>query len=109
MHVSIPTLPFGGVGESGSGCYHGRSSFEAFVHRRSIVSTPGWVERALSVRYPPYAGKLNTFLKAGLVKPDFDRDGNKKRGILGWLIWFLTFGGGPNKSGAARSAAATVG
>src|SRR5215471_17170913 len=101
MHATIPSLPFGGVGESGTGAYHGRSSFDAFVHRRSIAATPGWVERVLSIRYPPYSDKLNTFLKSGVLKPNFDRDGNKTTGLLGWLIWFLTLGGGTNKSGAA--------
>ncbi|KAI1909601.1 Hexadecenal dehydrogenase [Ophidiomyces ophidiicola] len=109
MHVSIPTLPFGGVGESGSGCYHGRSSFDSFVHRRSITTTPSWVERVLAIRYPPYAGKLSKFLGAGVLKPNFDRQGREKLGIFGWLVWFITLGGGPNKSGAARTAAVTLG
>ncbi|WEW57615.1 Hexadecenal dehydrogenase [Emydomyces testavorans] len=109
MHVSVPTLPFGGVGESGTGCYHGRSSFEAFVHRRSITTTPSWVERVLAARYPPYAGKLSKFLGAGVMKPNFDRDGRERLGALGWLVWIVTLGGGANKSGAARSAAAALG
>lgn len=50
FHASIPTLPFGGVGESGQGSYRGRSSFECFTHRRSIVKTPGWMEGLLAVR-----------------------------------------------------------
>ena len=108
MHVSVPNLPFGGFGESGTGCYHGRASFEAFTHRRSVVTTPGWVERGLSVRYPPYNGKLASFKKFSLQKPNFDRDGNDT-GLLSWLVWLVTFGGGANKSGAARSATAVIG
>lgn len=50
FHASIPTLPFGGVGESGTGSYRGRASYEAFTHRRTIVSTPGWMESLISVR-----------------------------------------------------------
>lgn len=50
FHASIPTLPFGGVGESGQGSYRGRSSYECFTHRRSVVSTPGWMEGMLKVR-----------------------------------------------------------
>lgn len=49
-------LPFGGVGNSGMGAYHGRASFEAFSHRKSIVRKPFWLD--ISLRYPPYAGKL---------------------------------------------------
>lgn len=50
FHASIPTLPFGGVGESGQGSYRGRASFECFTHRRTVVSTPGWMEKLLAVR-----------------------------------------------------------
>ncbi|PGH08434.1 aldehyde dehydrogenase (NAD(P)+) [Blastomyces parvus] len=109
MHASIPTLPFGGVGESGHGCYHGRSSFDAFVHRRSIATTPGWVERVLSVRYPPYAGKLQRTLKSSAVAPNFDRNGKTTTSLFGWIVWFFTFGGGANKSGAGRAAVAALG
>ena len=49
-------LPFGGVGNSGMGAYHGRASFEAFSHRKSVVRKPFWLD--VSLRYPPYAGKL---------------------------------------------------
>ena len=50
FHASIPNLPFGGVGESGQGAYRGRASFECFTHRRTIVSTPAWMEKLLAVR-----------------------------------------------------------
>lgn len=109
MHVSVPTLPFGGVGESGTGCYHGRSSFDAFTHRRSITTTPGWVERVLSVRYPPYAGKLKSSERTNLAKPNFDRNGRRVYGLLEWLVWFATFGGGANKRGVIRSATVVMG
>lgn len=53
MHAGISTLPFGGVGESGTGSYRGRYSVEAFVHRRTVISTPAWLEFALKVwAYP---------------------------------------------------------
>ena len=51
FHASVPTLPFGGVGESGQGSYRGRASFEAFTHRRTVVETPGWMESLLAARY----------------------------------------------------------
>lgn len=51
FHASIPTLPFGGVGESGQGSYRGRASYETFTHRRSVVTTPAWMESLLGVRY----------------------------------------------------------
>lgn len=109
MHVSVPNLPFGGVGESGTGCYHGRASFDAFSHKRSIVTTPGWVERGLGARYPPYAGKLSSYKKMSLQKPNFNRDGDETFGLFSWIVWLLTLGGGASKSGAARSAGAVIG
>lgn len=50
FHASIPTLPFGGVGESGQGSYRGRASYDTFTHRRTVVQTPGWMEGLLAVR-----------------------------------------------------------
>lgn len=52
MHVTNHNLPFGGVGNSGTGRYHGKDSFLAFSNRRSIVSTPTWVD--LPVKYVPF-------------------------------------------------------
>ena len=50
FHASIPTLAFGGVGDSGQGSYRGKASFDCFSHRRSIVTTPGWMESLISIR-----------------------------------------------------------
>jgi aldehyde dehydrogenase (NAD+) len=56
-HLSVADLPFGGVGESGMGAYHGRSSFETFCHRKSVLDRSTIVDP--KVRYPPYnEGKL---------------------------------------------------
>ncbi|MBO5813129.1 MAG: aldehyde dehydrogenase [Alistipes sp.] len=59
MHIANENLPFGGVGNSGMGRYHGYESFEAFSHRRSVVVTPTWLD--LPFRYMPY--KLFKFVK----------------------------------------------
>lgn len=48
----IPGLPFGGVGDSGSGAYHGRAGFETFSHRKAVLRRPTWLDQAL--RYPPF-------------------------------------------------------
>lgn len=52
MHIANERVPFGGVGESGMGHYHGRDSFDAFSHRRTVVSTPTWID--VPFRYMPY-------------------------------------------------------
>jgi aldehyde dehydrogenase (NAD+) len=56
MHVGVPELPFGGVGNSGMGSYHGEAGFRTFSHERSVLRRP--VRLDLPFRYPPYAGKL---------------------------------------------------
>ena len=71
FHASIPTLPFGGVGESGQGSYRGRASFDCFTHRRTVVETPGWMEGLLAVRYalsPPSGFPQRTTIYAGVMK-----------------------------------------
>jgi aldehyde dehydrogenase (NAD+) len=52
MHIANERLPFGGVGNSGMGSYHGRLSYDAFSHYRAVVVTPTWLD--LPFRYMPY-------------------------------------------------------
>lgn len=52
MHIANENVPFGGVGNSGMGRYHGKESFEAFSHTRSVISTGTWID--LPFRYMPY-------------------------------------------------------
>ena len=56
MQAGLVHLPFGGVGESGLGSYHGETGFRTFSHQRSVLSRSFWFD--LPFRYPPYAGKL---------------------------------------------------
>ncbi|TRX97252.1 hypothetical protein FHL15_002046 [Xylaria flabelliformis] len=100
MHGSVSTLPFGGVGESGTGAYHGRASFDCFTHRRTVVTTPSWMDKLLRVRYLPYSAKdLKQFLWMNSVTPDFDRNGRQLRG-LGYWLWMVFGLGGPTAKGA---------
>lgn len=100
FHGSIPTLSFGGVGSSGSGAYRGKASFDCFVHRRSVTVTPGWIERFLSIRYPPYTGKYDQWARTGVLTPDFDREGQVRRSRLKTI---LTLGTGGWLRGALRA------
>ena len=52
MHIANEGLPFGGVGNSGMGAYHGKLSYDAFSHYRAVVVTPTWLD--LPFRYMPY-------------------------------------------------------
>ncbi|MGA0309084.1 MAG: aldehyde dehydrogenase family protein [Vulcanococcus sp.] len=56
MQVGVPELPFGGVGASGMGAYHGKAGFDTFSHQRSVLRRPFALD--LPFRYPPYAGRL---------------------------------------------------
>ena len=54
LQVLVPQLPFGGVGTSGMGTYHGEFGFQTFSHRKSVLVKPSWPDPALL--YPPYSG-----------------------------------------------------
>lgn len=54
VHMSLPGLPFGGVGASGMGNYHGRWGFETFSHKRGCMMRSWLLERVNVLRYPPY-------------------------------------------------------
>ena len=56
IHLTNPRLPFGGVGNSGMGSYHGRKSLETFTHRKSIVKEALWMD--MPVRYAPFRNKI---------------------------------------------------
>jgi aldehyde dehydrogenase (NAD+) len=62
FQIAPPSLPFGGVGESGLGNYHGKYSFDAFSHTRSVVYSPTWAEPILAKRNPPYNQKKTAFM-----------------------------------------------
>ncbi len=56
VHFADHRLPFGGVGFSGIGSYHGKYSFDTFSHKKGITRRYNWLD--IRVRYAPYAGKL---------------------------------------------------
>jgi aldehyde dehydrogenase (NAD+) len=66
LHILNPALPFGGVGPSGTGAYHGRHTFETFSHRKSVL------KRGLrfdpKFLYPPYGPRVRQFVKSKLAK-----------------------------------------
>ena len=45
LHVGAEDAPFGGIGESGIGHYHGEEGFRTFSHAKTILSTPTWLPR----------------------------------------------------------------
>ncbi|KAF6104515.1 hypothetical protein HJG60_011423 [Phyllostomus discolor] len=55
MHLTLASLPFGGVGASGMGSYHGKFSFDTFSHHRACLLRRPGLEKIYSIRYPPYS------------------------------------------------------
>lgn len=94
-HAAVTNLEFGGVGDSGTGSYRGKKSFDEFSHRRAIVTQPNWTESVIAVRYPPYEGKWNLMDRVTRLAPDFDRSGEQR----GWGSW-LSGGKGAATKGA---------
>ncbi len=61
VHFGNVRLPFGGVGHSGMGAYHGKYGFDTFSHKKAIVHKANWLD--LPMRYAPYGNKFNTLRK----------------------------------------------
>ncbi|CAC5392382.1 Aldehyde dehydrogenase, dimeric NADP-preferring,Aldehyde dehydrogenase,Aldehyde dehydrogenase family 3 member B2,Fatty aldehyde dehydrogenase,Aldehyde dehydrogenase family 3 member B3,Aldehyde dehydrogenase family 3 member I1, chloroplastic,Aldehyde dehydrogenase family 3 member B1,Aldehyde dehydrogenase family 3 member H1,Aldehyde dehydrogenase family 3 comG [Mytilus coruscus] len=57
LHAGVMTLPFGGVGNSGLGAYHGKLTFDTFSHNRACLERQLILEGLQSIRYPPYTQK----------------------------------------------------
>ena len=68
LHISNPNLPFGGVGESGMGAYHGRFGFDTFSHRRSVHTRSTKLDPALL--YPPYTKRKEKLIRRGFALSD---------------------------------------
>ena len=58
-HFTNHHLPFGGVGNSGIGAYHGVYTFNTFTRAKPVMKTPNWFDP--SIKYPPLKGKLKIF------------------------------------------------
>jgi len=54
-------MPFGGIGESGSGAYHGKSTFNTFTHAKPVLKTSTLIDPSL--KYPSFQGKMKWFKK----------------------------------------------
>lgn len=66
-HLIVPGLPFGGVGESGMGAYHGERSFTTFSHEKAILSKTTTPD-TLRLIYPPFTAKKSDFIRGVIAK-----------------------------------------
>lgn len=55
MNMNLDTLPFGGVGQSGMGRYHGKFTFDTFCHEKAVLHRTSGIEKLLWMRYPPFS------------------------------------------------------
>lgn len=84
MHASLETLPFGGVGHSGMGAYHGKFSFDAFSHKRAIMKRQQNMELLNDIRYPPYTDKKGSIIAFAMGKKL-----KHSNGFIGGIIGFV--------------------
>ena len=61
VHLASPYMPFGGVGESGMGGYHGKASFDTFSHKKSVLRKSNLID--IPLRYPPYQNRIKLLKK----------------------------------------------
>ncbi|XP_017782086.1 PREDICTED: aldehyde dehydrogenase, dimeric NADP-preferring-like [Nicrophorus vespilloides] len=90
MHLTVESLPFGGVGSSGMGAYHGKSTFDTFSHKKStmIRSLNKFGEMLMTSRYPPYTEKKMKFLSTALKR----REGISFRYLMHAALFFMGLG-----------------
>lgn len=78
MQLTIPDLPFGGVGESGMGSYHGKFSYDTFSHKKAVLYRT--FQGDSDIRYPPYTDKklgvMRALLKGNILGIIFS--------LIGW-------------------------
>lgn len=85
-HVGVGALPFGGIGTSGYGNYHGKYSINAFSHQRAVFKQPLFLEFVMKLRYPPFTRLKEKLLKMALdSRPFFKRDKDVPVGSKWWL------------------------
>jgi len=105
MHNANTELPFGGVGESGIGAYHGKWSFDCFSHHRGVLSRGYAMDNA--IRYPPYSdAKLNKLKKIRALK--ISKNTLYLVGallVLGLAVWAQTTASGQTVASAVKLAA----
>ncbi|KAF5357137.1 hypothetical protein D9756_006811 [Leucocoprinus leucothites] len=95
LHPGIDGLPFGGIGPSGSGYHTGKYSFDMFTHLRSSMDTPGWIDRILGFRFPPYNDKsfkgASRLVKSLPPRPTGPPRAEAANGVATkwWGKWFL--------------------
>ncbi|SJK98417.1 related to aldehyde dehydrogenase [NAD(P)] [Armillaria ostoyae] len=92
-HVAAEGLPFGGIGPSGSGHHNGKFGFDTFTHTRASLDPPGWLDKILSSRYPPYTDRklnaLNWLFPTLPARPTGPPAPTEGRSFTKWFLFAL--------------------
>lgn len=89
-HYSLEySLPFGGIGNSGIGNYHGERSFRTFTHERSVMAKKLGMESLIGVRYPPYTERSVSMMRALMVTSPLGLKIRAYKGIFKKLVLFI--------------------
>ncbi|ORY83834.1 putative aldehyde dehydrogenase [Protomyces lactucae-debilis] len=91
-HCALTSMPFGGVGESGTGAHNGIYGFNAFTHQRTVVNQPAWLELLFGVRYAPYTPSKMKQLAALAPKKFWNADYSERSRLVKILRFTLTLG-----------------
>ncbi|CDZ96697.1 Aldehyde dehydrogenase [Phaffia rhodozyma] len=88
QHAIMDHIPFGGVGESGHGAYHGKWGFDLFTQPRPIVRVPASAEILLNARYPPHTPAKRKLLRLALLPLSlpFSKPGWNRKTVWTWWI-----------------------
>lgn len=87
LHASVPGAPFGGVGESGYGSYHGRYGFDAFSHTRPVVGLPDWMDSLMAWRYGEKKMENRKYTEPKATFKRGETLGDQKAGMGFWGLW----------------------
>ncbi|ENN77826.1 hypothetical protein YQE_05709, partial [Dendroctonus ponderosae] len=94
MQLTVDTLPFGGVGSSGMGNYHGKFSFDTFSHQKAVLykNLGALGEKLGAARYPPATNFKGKYFEVMLTKRPFLFDlVRRSRHLLGFFLGFASF------------------
>lgn len=86
MNMPIHDLPFGGVGASGIGAYHGKSGFDTYSHKRSVLVRPSGLEFINELRYSPFSELKWKVIKSVLMKTIPMQDASRVSVLLGRFV-----------------------
>ncbi|XP_065902144.1 aldehyde dehydrogenase, dimeric NADP-preferring-like [Dysidea avara] len=81
VQFGVLTLPFGGVGNSGQGAYHGKFGFDTFSHKKACYITTSITEPLMSVRYPPFTTR-NLKIASSLIVPKIKRRSYFRKAVM---------------------------